>query len=182
MPPGAYGIVEEQIARIAQGSGGQLCFAFLLGLVLALWSANAGMKAMIDALNVIYGETEKRGFVKLNLLSLALTSAGLVFLLLAIGAVIVLPLVFSWLGIEGCRRMADRDAALARNHGGDRARTCRALPLRAEPARGAMALAERRRGGRDAALDRGIGALLARICRTSPITTRPMVRSAPASA
>jgi membrane protein len=101
MPQGAYGIVEEQIARIAQGGGGQLSFAFLLGLGLALWSANAGMKAMIDALNVIYGETEKRGFLKLNLLSLALTLAGLVFLLLAIAAVIVLPLVFSWLGVEG---------------------------------------------------------------------------------
>jgi membrane protein len=101
MPQGAFGIVEEQIARIAQGGGGQLSFAFLLALGLALWSANAGMKAMIDALNVIYGETEKRSFIKLNLLSLALTLGGLVFLLLAINTVIVLPLVFAWLGIEG---------------------------------------------------------------------------------
>ncbi|MET0278808.1 MAG: YihY/virulence factor BrkB family protein [Pseudorhodoplanes sp.] len=101
MPQGAFGIVEEQIARIAQGGGGQLSFAFLLALGLAFWSANAGMKAMIDALNVIYGETEKRGFIALNLLSLALTLGGLVLLLLAINTVIVLPLVFAWLGIEG---------------------------------------------------------------------------------
>ena len=59
------------------------------------------MKAMIDALNVIYGENEKRSFIALNLLSLAMTIGGLVFLLLAIGTVIVLPLVFAWLGIEG---------------------------------------------------------------------------------
>lgn len=101
MPSGAYGIVNEQIARIAQGGGGQLSFVFIAGLGLALWSANAGMKAMIDALNVIYGETEKRGFVALNLLSLAMTLGGLAFLLLAIGTVIVVPLLFSWLGIEG---------------------------------------------------------------------------------
>lgn len=101
MPQGAYGIVDEQIARIAQGSSGGLSLAFLLALGLAVWSANAGMKAMIDALNVIYGETEKRSFVKLNLLSLAMTLGGLVFLLIAIAAVIVLPLVFAWLGIEG---------------------------------------------------------------------------------
>ncbi len=101
MPQGAYGIVEEQIARIAQGGSGGLSLAFLLGLGLAVWSANAGMKAMIDALNVIYGETEKRSFIRLNLLSLALTLGGLVFLLIAISAVIVLPLVFAWLGIEG---------------------------------------------------------------------------------
>jgi membrane protein len=58
------------------------------------------MKAMIDALNVIYGEDEKRSFLRLNLLSLVLTLGGLVFLLIAIATVIVLPLVFAWLGIE----------------------------------------------------------------------------------
>jgi membrane protein len=101
MPPGGFGIVEEQITRIAQGSSGGLSTAFIVGFLIALWSANAGMKAMIDALNVIYGETEKRGFIKLTLLTLALTLASMVFLLLAISAVIVLPLVFAWLGIGG---------------------------------------------------------------------------------
>ncbi|ARQ00036.1 YihY/virulence factor BrkB family protein [Pseudorhodoplanes sinuspersici] len=100
MPASAFGIVEEQITRIAQAGGGQLSSAFIVGLLLAIWSANAGMKAMIDALNVIYDETEKRSFIKLNFLSLAMTLGVLAFLLIAIGAVVVLPLVFSWLGIE----------------------------------------------------------------------------------
>ncbi|MFZ5693843.1 MAG: YihY/virulence factor BrkB family protein [Pseudomonadota bacterium] len=100
MPGGAYGIVEEQITRIAQGSSGGLSTAFLLGLLIAVWSANAGMKAMIDALNVIYGETEQRSVVRLNLLSLTMTLGGLLFLLVAIGTVIALPLVFAWFGIE----------------------------------------------------------------------------------
>jgi hypothetical protein len=42
------------------------------GLVVALWSANAGAKAVMDALNVAYGETEKRSFIRLNLVGLAL--------------------------------------------------------------------------------------------------------------
>lgn len=100
MPAGAFGIVEEQVTRIAQTGGGQLGSAFIVGLLLAIWSANAGMKAMIDALNVIYGETEKRSFIMLNLLSLTMTLGALAFLLIAIGAVVVLPLLFSWLGIE----------------------------------------------------------------------------------
>ena len=97
MPAGAFGIVEEQITRIAQTGGGQLGSAFLVGLLLAIWSANAGMKAMIDALNVIYDETEKRSFIKLNLLSLTMTLGALAFLLIAI--VVVVPLVLSWFGI-----------------------------------------------------------------------------------
>jgi membrane protein len=106
MPAGAYGIVEEQITRIAQTGSGELSVAFVIGLALAVWSANAGMKAMIDALNVIYGETEKRSFIRLNLLSLTITMGALAFLLLAIGAVVVLPLVFAWLGIEGIGQWA----------------------------------------------------------------------------
>jgi membrane protein len=101
MPGGAFSIVEEQINRIASTGGGGLSVGFIFGLLLAIWSANAGIKAMLDALNVIYGETEKRGFIKLNLVSLAMTLGALIFLLLAIATVVVLPLVFAWLGIEG---------------------------------------------------------------------------------
>ncbi len=106
MPAGSFGIVEEQITRIVQAGGGQLSSAFIVGLLLAIWSANAGMKAMIDALNVIYDETEERSFIRLNLTSLAMTLGALVFLLLAIAAVVVLPLVFAWLGIESWAQWA----------------------------------------------------------------------------
>ena len=73
--------------------------ASLFGLGLALWSANAGMKAIIDALNVVYDENEKRRFIKLNLISLAFTLGAIASLLAAIGAVVVLPLVLSWVGL-----------------------------------------------------------------------------------
>ena len=56
---------------LAKGSTA-LGATFLFGLALAIWSANAGMKAVIDALNVVYEEREKRSFVKLNLLSLGI--------------------------------------------------------------------------------------------------------------
>jgi len=99
MPEQAYGIVQEQVTRIVSRGDGQLSFTFLFGLALAIWSTNAGMKAIIDALNVIYGEEEKRGFFKLNLISLALTVGAIGVLLIAFGAVIVLPVVLSFLGL-----------------------------------------------------------------------------------
>ena len=46
------------------------------------------MKAMFDALNVAYGEEEKRGFIALNLLSLAFTLGMILFVLVAIGAIV----------------------------------------------------------------------------------------------
>ena len=49
----------------------------MVGLVIALWSANAGMKAIFDALNVIYDEDEKRGLIWLNVESLFFTMCGI---------------------------------------------------------------------------------------------------------
>jgi membrane protein len=106
LPAGAFDIVQEQIARIVQAGGGELGLGFVFGLLLALWSANAGMKAMIDALNVIYDEDEKRSFVTLNLLSLTLTIAVLAVMLAAIGMVVVFPLALNFIGLASVTEWA----------------------------------------------------------------------------
>ena len=100
VPASSLVFVREQVARIVTKSDGALGFAFAFGLGVAIWSANAGMKAMFDALNVVYGEREKRSFIMLNLLSLSFTAGALVFVLVAFNAVVVLPIVLSyvWLG------------------------------------------------------------------------------------
>jgi membrane protein len=91
LPSGALDIVREQIGRIAANRAANLSFGFILGLGVALWSANARMKAIMDALNVVYEEKEKRGFIKLNPVSLAFALAKIGALLFALGAVVVLP-------------------------------------------------------------------------------------------
>jgi membrane protein len=101
MPAGAYDIVREQVARILAKGDGQLGFAFIFGTLLALWSANAGMKAMMDALNVIYGGRETRGFFHLNGLSLLLTAGAIGMLMLAVGAVVIFPLAMASFGLDG---------------------------------------------------------------------------------
>jgi membrane protein len=101
MPAEAYSIVQDQIARvIAKGQAG-LSLGFAGGLLLALWSANAGMKALMDALNIVNEEKEKRSFIRLNLVSLAFTVAGIFAVLAAVGAVVVAPLLLSPVGLAG---------------------------------------------------------------------------------
>jgi membrane protein len=58
-------------------------------------------KAIMDALNVAYGETEKRSFVRLNLVALAFTLGSIFALMLAVGAVVIAPIVLSQLGLSG---------------------------------------------------------------------------------
>ena len=99
LPQGAVDILREQIGHLASGSGAKLGFGFVIGLAVALWSANAGMKAIMDALNVVYEEKEKRGFIKLTLVSLAFTLAAISSVLLALGAVVVLPVALNYVGL-----------------------------------------------------------------------------------
>ncbi|MBX9843693.1 MAG: YihY/virulence factor BrkB family protein [Xanthobacteraceae bacterium] len=105
MPSGSIDIVREQIVRIGSRPGG-LSIGFVAGLLIALWSANAGVKALIDALNVIEGRNERRSFVRLNLLSLSMTLGAIAFLLLSIGAVVAFPLVMSAFGLKPFTGMA----------------------------------------------------------------------------
>jgi membrane protein len=99
MPEAGVSIVNEQVSRIVSKGDAKLGFGFAFGLALALWSANAGIKAVIDALNVVYEETEKRGFFKLNLISLTFTVGAVVAMLSAIAAVVVVPLLFDRVGV-----------------------------------------------------------------------------------
>lgn len=101
LPSGALDVIGEQVRRIAGAGESTLGTAFLIGLGVSLWSANAGMKAIFDALNVAYGETEKRGFVRLTAQSLLFTLAAILFLIAAVGAVVVLPIVLGYVGLGG---------------------------------------------------------------------------------
>ena len=89
VPAGSLDLLSAEIARIAAKSDGKLTIGFALGLGIALWSANAGMKAIFDALNIIYDEDERRGIVALNAISLTFTLGAICVLLLALGAVVV---------------------------------------------------------------------------------------------
>src|SRR5215218_616980 len=66
LPEGGLQIIREQVERLTSQPTRRLGFATFIGLAIALWSANGGMKAMFDALNVVYHEKESRGFIRLN--------------------------------------------------------------------------------------------------------------------
>jgi len=99
VPANVMSIVSEQANRIAANSGRALSVGIVVGILVLLWTAMSGVKAMIDALNVIYEQQEGRSFIKLNFEALLFTLAGFAAFLIAIAAVIVLPLVLSPIGL-----------------------------------------------------------------------------------
>jgi membrane protein len=101
VPGGVADVMRDEMTQIASHGKSTLGIAFGGGLLVSLWSANAGVKALFDALNVVYEEEEMRGLIGLNLASLCFTALSIVFVIVAIGAVIVLPAALSYLGLGG---------------------------------------------------------------------------------
>ena len=98
LPEGALEVVGDQVKRIASQKG-TLGITFMGTLALALWGANAGTKAIFDALNIIYKEREKRSFVRLTLQSLLFTLGAIALMLVALAGIVVVPVVLKLLGI-----------------------------------------------------------------------------------
>jgi len=101
LPSGALEIIGDQVKRITAKGSTTLGITFFTSLAISLWSANASMKAMFDALNIVYEEREKRSFIQLNLRSLAFTFGALVFVIVALGGIVVLPVALNFLGNFG---------------------------------------------------------------------------------
>lgn len=104
LPSAAYEVVSQQMMRIAESADGALGWGVLLSLLLMLWSANQGTRAFMGAFNVIYGERETRGFLKLTLHSLLLTSLGIMVTAAALALVVGLPAFLTALGFDAQER------------------------------------------------------------------------------
>ena len=101
MPKEAAQIVIDQAIAIAGSREGGLGLAAVVGIILALWSASAGMSSMMEGLNVAYDEEEKRGFVKRTFVRLALTIGVIIGFLLTALAMVAVPAILHFVPLGG---------------------------------------------------------------------------------
>ena len=110
VPSGVLEIIRDQLVRLSAQSNNTLGLALIFSLVLALWSSSAGVKAMFEALNIAYGEEEKRSFLHLNGLALLFTFAAALAACLVAAVLLVLPNAMLFLpggvGVEWAVRVA----------------------------------------------------------------------------
>jgi membrane protein len=96
LAPEVRTILVDQLQRLTSEPAGSLGAAFAVSLAVSLWSASAGTKAVMDGLNIVYAEDEKRGFLRYNATALAMTLAGLVGAILTLGVTLLLPVVLAY--------------------------------------------------------------------------------------
>ena len=108
LPQDTRQIVDEQLTRVTASANTALTVGVIFGLVLTLWSAGAGTKALIEGLNIVYGEEERRGFIKLNAVALGLTLGLILFMIVALALVAILPALIGSLGLPELVRESAR--------------------------------------------------------------------------
>ncbi|MDR3373741.1 MAG: YihY/virulence factor BrkB family protein [Ancalomicrobiaceae bacterium] len=86
--------------RLAGQSHGTLSLALAISLAVAGWSTNVATEALFDGLNVMFSTTETRSFMRLSILSLALTFAGVGMVIVALTTLAVLPRLLAFLPVS----------------------------------------------------------------------------------
>jgi len=94
LPEQAYQIFIDQIRRIAETSGGTLGWSFGISLAIALWSANLGTQAMFSALNIAYGEPERRSLLRFYASAIGYTIIGILGGVVMLLAIVYVPILF----------------------------------------------------------------------------------------
>jgi len=97
-PHDVMNLVGAEMIRLAVARGGGLSLALAGGVAISLWSANGAMRTLIVGLNVAYEARERRGFIKLTLVSIAFTVGLLAFLFVAVFAFAAASVVGAFLG------------------------------------------------------------------------------------
>ena len=105
LPADSLTFIGEEMVRIASAKSSSLSMTFVVSLLLSFWSANAGVKALFSGLNVAYEETEKRSFIRLNLIGLLFTVLIVSFLILAMIATVAIPVVLNFFNLDPQSRL-----------------------------------------------------------------------------
>lgn len=101
LPGDAIAVLGDQLTRLAGADHGALGAAFFVSLLVSVWTANAGVKALIGGLNTAYETRENRGLVRLNLISLGFTTGTLGLAVILIATVVESSRVLARFGVPG---------------------------------------------------------------------------------
>jgi membrane protein len=99
IPATVLQVIGEQMMRLAGAHGAKLSAAFVVSVLLSIWSANAGMKALFNGLNATYDEIEKRDYVRRTALTYWATFTTLSFFILVTFVLVAVPPALKSMGL-----------------------------------------------------------------------------------
>lgn len=100
LPAPAYTLIDDRVHELVSQPSGTLSISLVVSLLVACWSAAAGTKSVLSALNVAYDTVEQRGILGFQLIALAMTLCAVAAAALAIAVLVLLPTVISSVGLS----------------------------------------------------------------------------------
>ena len=101
LPPEAVKLIAAWLQALVQGPATRFGIGLIVSVLLAFWSMWSATGVLMTAVNISYGEEEKRGFVSFNLHALALGGGLALFGTAALALVAVLPAALAVLPLSG---------------------------------------------------------------------------------
>jgi membrane protein len=100
LPPPAYTLIDDRVHELVNQPNDALSIGLVVSLIVALWSAAAGTKSVLSALNVAYDTVERRGILGFQLTALAMTLCAVMAAVLAIAVLVFLPTLITFVGLS----------------------------------------------------------------------------------
>lgn len=100
LPPQAAEVVTMQLHDLVGTGRAALGIGAIGGLLLALWSASAAVRTLMEALNVAYSEEERRGMLRFYATAFVLTFGAVLAIIVALGLVVALPALLKAIGLN----------------------------------------------------------------------------------
>jgi len=94
LPADVFRLIKGQVTTLSNTTGGTLGWASALTISLALWSARAGVAALLQGMNTVYGEPNRRGLWH-YLSALGMTLALVLIGLVAVAVTVIAPVLLS---------------------------------------------------------------------------------------
>ncbi len=98
LPPAAYGLIHDRVHMLVTRPPSTLGLGLLISTSVALWSCASGIKSLIIALNLAYGERERRSFLRYQAVAFSITILAILSATIGLALLVGMPAMLDFLG------------------------------------------------------------------------------------
>jgi membrane protein len=100
LPPPAFALIEDRVIQLVAQPSGHLTAGLAIAFLVSFWSSASASKAVLSAMNVAYDTTERRSFLRFQLIGLAMTLCAVIGAVMAIAVLLVMPRLIQFSGLS----------------------------------------------------------------------------------
>lgn len=99
IPSSAFNLISHRVHELVSKPQRSLTLSLAISVAITLWSSAIGTKSILWALNLAYGERERRGFLRFQATAMTMTLLAILGAVLGLALMLALPPVLGFLGV-----------------------------------------------------------------------------------